>query len=113
MIKLAVDMMGSDNGPKILSEGVISFLNDKDYKDVNLVLVGDLNELKQFENNERVELVEASKILPMDVGALEAVRMKEASMTKAVSLVKERNLDAVVSAGKIPDFFGHSNGQSD
>ena len=105
MIKLAVDMMGSDNGPKILSEGVISFLNDKDYKDVNLVLVGDLNELKQFENNERVELVEASKILPMDVGALEAVRMKEASMTKAVSLVKERNLDAVVSAGATGGFI--------
>lgn len=105
MIKIAVDMMGSDNGPAELSKGVISFLNDKEYDDVSLVLVGKKEKLAQFENNPRVEIVDAREILPMEAGALEAVRMKEASMTKAVSLVKERNLDAVVSAGGTGGFI--------
>ena len=105
MIKIAVDMMGSDNGPAELSKGVVSFLNDKEYEDVSLVLVGKKEELAQFENNPRVEIVDAREILPMEAGALEAVRMKEASMTKAVSLVKERNLDAVVTAGGTGGFI--------
>ena len=105
MIKIAVDMMGSDNGPSVLKEGVKSFLNDDNFKDVSLILVGKLDELTGFENNPRVELVEANEILPMEAGALAAVRNKNCSMTKAVSLVKERNLDAVVSAGSTGGFI--------
>ena len=62
MIKIAVDMMGSDNGPAELSKGVISFLNDKEYDDVSLVLVGKKEELAQFENNSRIEIVDAREI---------------------------------------------------
>lgn len=105
MIRIAVDMMGSDNGPKVLSEGVVSFLNDKEYDDVFLYLVGKKEDLSQFENNPRVEVVEANDVLPMETGALEAVRMRNASMTKAVSLVKEKGLDAVVTAGSTGGFI--------
>lgn len=105
MLKLVVDMMGSDKGSKELLEGVKRFLNDSDFSDAELILVGKKEELNVFTNCDRIEVVDAEGVLPMESGAFEALRAKDTSMFKAVSLLKENNYDAVISAGSTGGFI--------
>lgn len=105
MLKLVVDMMGSDKGSKELLEGVKRFLNDSDFSDAELILVGKKEELNVFTNCDRIEVVDAESVLPMESGAFEALRAKDTSMFKAVSLLKENNYDAVISAGSTGGFI--------
>lgn len=103
MVKLVIDMSGGDNGVSATIGGVKLFLHD--YSDVEFVLVGKKEELKEFENNERCTIIDAQEIAPMECTALEAMRNKETSVYKAVNAVKELNADGVVSAGSTGAFL--------
>lgn len=102
MLKIVVDMMGSDKGPKVLLDGVKDFLNDKKFSDCSLVLVGRKEDLNI--NSSRVEIVDTRDVLPMEAGSFEALRAKNSSMYKAVSLLCDNKYDAVVSAGSTGGF---------
>lgn len=104
MLTLVVDMLGSDEGEKELLEGVKMFLEDASFKDASLVLVGNKEELETLKSP-RVQIEDAREALPMESGAFEALRAKNTSMFKAVSLVKENGYDAVVSAGSTGGFI--------
>ena len=94
-MKIAVDAMGGDNGSKPIIEAVKEFL--KDNQDVELVVFGKEEELEELSSLCRI--VNAPDIVPMEAGALEVLRMKNSSMCKAISTMKEEGFDAVVSAG--------------
>ena len=100
-MKIAVDAMGGDNGSKPIIEAVKEFL--KDNKDVEIVLFGKEEELQEVSSLCRI--VNAPDIVPMEAGALEVLRMKNSSMCKAISTMKEENFDAVVSAGSTGGFL--------
>ena len=101
MIKLAIDAMGSDLGPKVVVEAVLNFLND--YKDVTLTVVGDIDQLKELEG--KVNLIDAKEVMGMTDGALEVMRKKDTSMMKAIELVRNNTCDGVVSAGSTGAFL--------
>ncbi len=101
MIKIAVDAMGSDNGPSIVVEAVKQFLND--YKDVELTVYGRKDDLKDLEGI--VKIVDCPDIMGMEDGALQIMRKKETSMIKAIEGAKNDNLDGVVSAGSTGAFL--------
>ncbi len=105
MLTLVVDMMGSDKGAKVLLGGVKTFLEDKNFSDAKLILVGKKEELEELANNERIEIVDAREVISMEAGAFEALRAKNSSMFQAVSLLKENNYNAVVSAGSTGAFI--------
>ena len=105
MITLVVDMMGSDKGPSELLDGVKEFLNDENFNDASLVLVGRQEELAEAKDLPRVEIIDARDIMPMEAGAFEALRSKNSSMFKAMTLLKEKNYDAIVSAGSTGAFI--------
>ena len=90
MVRLAIDMMGSDLGPTGLIPGVKALL--KDYDDVELHLFGDENILKESFTEENVIIHGTEEIVPMEVGALKVLRMKNSSMMKAVQCWKHRRL---------------------
>ena len=100
-MKIAVDAMGGDNGSKPIIEAVKEFL--KDNKDVEIALFGKEEELQEVSYLCRI--VNAPDIVPMEAGALEVLRMKNSSMCKAISTMKEENFDAVVSAGSTGGFL--------
>ena len=100
-MKIAIDAMGGDNGSKPIIEAVKEFL--KDNKDVELVLFGKEEELQEVSSLCRI--VNAPDVVPMEAGALEVLRMKNSSMCKAISTMKEENFDAVVSAGSTGGFL--------
>ncbi|MCQ2797674.1 MAG: phosphate acyltransferase PlsX [Bacilli bacterium] len=96
MIKIIVDMMGSDNGSAATKEGVRRF--KKNHPDCELVLVGKLDELADMEGYEKIE---ANDTVGMCAGAMEVLRKKDASMVKAVKAAAdpEMHADGVISAG--------------
>ena len=100
-MKIAVDAMGGDNGSKPIIEAVKEFL--KDNQDVELVVFGKEEELEELSSLCRI--VNAPDIVPMEAGALEVLRMKNSSMCKAISTMKEEGFDAVVSAGSTGGFL--------
>ena len=100
-MKIAVDAMGGDNGSKPIVEAIKEFL--KENKDVEIIAFGKEEELQELSSVCRV--VNAPDIVPMEAGALEVLRMKNSSMCKAVSMMKEEGFDAVISAGSTGGFL--------
>lgn len=97
MIKLAIDMMGSDLGPEELSKSVIDYVKVK--KDVTLLCFGQKEKLSNLEGIDRVKVIDCKQVVPMEIGSLKLLRMKESSLMKACKAVKEKEADGIVCAG--------------
>src|SRR6516225_10353818 len=103
-MRIALDAMGGDYAPKNIIEGAVLALKEYSYIE-KLFLVGDAvaveNELKRLDfSDSRIEIFHASQVVSMKESAAKAVRhKKDASICRAVDLVKGASADAVVSAG--------------
>lgn len=96
MIKIAVDLMGGDNAPQIVLDGVEMFLNE--FNDVEIQLYGDekYNKIK----HKHLTFVHCTEKITMDDEPVRSVRRKkDASMVRAAEAVKQKQADACVSAG--------------
>ena len=100
-MKIAVDAMGGDNGSKAIIDAIKEF--KKDNQDVEIVVFGKEEEL--FELSSIAKIVNAPDVVPMEAGALEVIRMKDSSMCKAITTMKEERYDAVVSCGSTGGFL--------
>ena len=99
MIKISIDAMGGDFGPEPIIEGVVLALEEKKFIPV---LVGDKTEILSLLPQyyiDKVEIVEASDVIAMSDQATNALKRKDSSIYKAVELVRNKEADAVVSAG--------------
>jgi len=102
-MKIALDVMGFENK---LSEAIVAarkftILN----KGVKIVLVGNQDLIKQcLKPIDKFEIVHASNFISMDDTPITALRKEDTSMQVAISLVKSKKVDAVVSAGSTSCF---------
>ena len=104
MKKIAIDMMGSDNGPLVLLDACKSYL--KDHEDVSFLLFGDEKILKEATSGiDRIEVRGTESIIPMEIKPLDFLRSKDSSMYQALAVVKSKEADAVVSAGSTGGFL--------
>jgi glycerol-3-phosphate acyltransferase PlsX len=100
--KIAVDAMGGDNAPDEIVAGAIRAAAELE---VDILLVGDPEAIQaQIEKHgntiNNIEIVSADGVVSMDEEALVGVRRKpNASINVAMSLVKEKRAQGVVSAG--------------
>ena len=103
-MRIALDAMGGDYAPKNTIEGAVLALREYPFIE-KLFLVGDAvaigSELKRFDcKDSRIEIFHASEVVSMKDSAAKAVRQKkDASICRAVDLVKNGSAHAVVSAG--------------
>lgn len=100
-MRIAVDAMGGDNAPGEIIKGA---LLAKKELGVDIVLVGipDIIEenLKTLDIKEQVDIVPASEVVGMDEHPGTAVRRKKnSSIVIATKIVKNKEADALVSAG--------------
>ncbi len=100
-MKVAVDAMGGDFGPKVTVEGAIKAA--KEYKiEVQLVGVEDLIE-KEFEkfnhSQSSVTIINATEAIGMGEGILSFRKKKKSSIRVGAQLVKDGQSDAFVSMG--------------
>ena len=100
-MRIAIDAMGGDNGSKAIVEAVKLF--NIENRDVDLVVFGKEEELQELAPFCRI--VNAPDVVPMEAGALEVLRLKNSSMCKAISTMKEEGFDAVISAGSTGGFL--------
>ena len=99
MIRIAIDAMGGDFGAEPIISGVIEALKETEFK---AVLVGDSNAIKPLIPQrylKNIEFIEATEVISMADGATDALKRKDSTIYKAVELLKDKNVDAVVSAG--------------
>ncbi|WP_103634087.1 phosphate acyltransferase PlsX [Campylobacter concisus] len=99
MIRIAIDAMGGDFGAEPIISGVIEALKEAEFK---AVLVGDSNAIKPLIPQhylKNIEFIEATEVISMADGATDALKRKDSTIYKAVELLKDKNVDAVVSAG--------------
>jgi len=104
-LTIALDAMGGDFGPSVTIPAALLAL--KKMPDINLVLVGNEQELRQDLEQlghsslpARLQIKHASQTVLMDDLPSHALRnKKDSSMRVAINLVKEGGADACVSAG--------------
>ena len=94
-MKIGVDVMGSDLGPKELLKSCLRFVNEND---VQLVIYGNQEELDSIDHP-RIIKIPTTYVLTMDDGPLAVKRHPNASMVKAITDCVAGENDAVVSAG--------------
>lgn len=99
MISIAIDTMGGDYGEKPIIEGLVQALREKPF---SAVLVGRRALLEpQIPQNLRefVSYEEASDVFRMEESATDALKHKESTIYKAIELVRDKKVQAIVSAG--------------
>jgi glycerol-3-phosphate acyltransferase PlsX len=99
--RIAIDAMGGDHAP---GEIVAGALRAQEELDVEILLVGDQEQieasLKQHTSSHQLEIVPAEGTIEMHEEPLSGLRRKpKASINVAMQLVKQKQADAVVSAG--------------
>lgn len=100
-MKVAVDAMGGDFGPRVAVEGAIRA--SQEYN-IEILLVG-VEELikREFEkinhSRSRITIVNASEAIGMGEGLLSFRRKKRSSIRVSAQLVKEGEAEALVSTG--------------
>ena len=108
-MKIAIDGMGGDNAPKAVIEGVVKALNE--YKDIEYYITGP-KELIEEELNKHnydkslVKIIDAREVIsPNEHPVMALKKKKDSSICKALKLVKDKECDAVISAGSTGAFL--------
>jgi glycerol-3-phosphate acyltransferase PlsX len=98
MVRIAVDGMGGDFAPLAVAKAAESVARDGL---AEIHLVGDEKKLASLtRSHERVRIVHAPTSVGMDEAPSSALRKKkDSSISRAFQLLKEKKVDAVVSAG--------------
>ncbi|KGF10575.1 phosphate acyltransferase [Peptostreptococcus sp. MV1] len=101
-MKIVIDGMGGDNAPMAPVEGACMAV--KEYG-VDIVITGDKDQLeaelaKHDCDKSKIEIVHTTQIITNDEKPVAAIRRKtDSSMVVALNMVKNKEADAMVSAG--------------
>jgi len=105
LIKIAVDAMGGDQGPKVVIQGALAAA--KEYG-VSVVLVGKKDIIEKELNNykisdsflpSQIRTVEATEVIEMRESPINALKKNNSSISVAIKLLKNNEVDGVISAG--------------
>lgn len=98
-MRIAVDAMGGDNAPKAIVEGVM--LAKKDFPDIEFLLFGKESAIKEYVTDDKnITIIHTDEKIESDDEPVKAIRRKkQASMVLAAQAVKEKQADALFSAG--------------
>lgn len=102
MMKIALDAMGGDHAPKSIVDGALLALQE--FSDVELILVGQEQEILKYlppdTDRTRLKIVHAEEVISTDEEPVRAVRRKkDSSLVQVARLVKEKEVQACISAG--------------
>ena len=103
LVKVALDAMGGDNAPAEIVKGAVEALNENDR--LKVYTVGDeaaiKAELSKYTYDQsRLEIVHTTEVIETAEPPVNAIRKKkDSSIVKAMTMVKNGECDAFVSAG--------------
>jgi len=102
-MRIAVDAMGGDNAPQAIVEGVL--LASNEFSDLEFLLFGDETKIRSVMGDRSVDetkirIIHTDEKIESDDEPVKAIRRKkQASMVLAAQAVKNREADALFSAG--------------
>lgn len=108
-MRIAVDGMGGDNSPHAVVEGCVQALEE--FKDIEIRITGPEDTLKEefskFKyDEERVVFIDAKEVISTNEHpAMSVKKKKDSSLVKALRLVKDKECDAIISAGSTGAFL--------
>lgn len=100
--RIAVDGMGGDRAPAVVVDGAVQAANDFD---LEIVLVGQEQALKRElarhkVTGGRLSIHAASQVVEMGESPVQAIKKKkDSSISVSIDLLKQKTVDAVVTAG--------------
>lgn len=103
MIRIAVDAMGGDLGPKVVIDAVLTALQEK--SNLHLTVFGDKQQIDsalegKTYDKDRLTVVATTEVISNDESPTLAIRSKkDSSIVRALMYAKEGHADAFVSAG--------------
>ena len=98
-MKIAIDAMGGDFGPAPIIEGVVEALKQKNFSPYLIGQEETIKPLLPKEFLDKVRFINSEDVIKMNEGATEALKRKESTIYKSIELLKNKEVDAVVSAG--------------
>ena len=104
VVNVVVDVMGGDDAPGVVLDGIRQVLASTDPEDINTIftLVGAADALESIQNEhpERIHAVATTEVIEMGEHPAHAVRKKkDSSIVVGCHLVKDGKADAFFSAG--------------
>lgn len=101
-MKIVLDCMGNDHGPAVVVKGAVEALRIE--SDLEVIFVGEesiiQNTLNELSWKERVQVISAPNMISNHESPVKAIRTKkDASIVKAMEIVKEKEADALISSG--------------
>lgn len=103
MIRLAIDAMGNDQGPRPIVEGVASWVSQD--TETTVLLVGNREKVLPLlstygiEGHPRVELLHAEQVMEMHDKVSDLREKRDSSIMRLVEAVKEGKAEAMVALG--------------
>ncbi|AEM68613.1 fatty acid/phospholipid synthesis protein PlsX [Mycoplasma putrefaciens] len=112
MFKIAFDVMGSDLGCQTAIQAASEFI--KDHNDLFLFLVGDQvqikDALKTFDITEnKYQIIHTTQVIDMNGSILDIRRKKDASIIKTLELVRDQQVDGMLTGGNSAVFIAASH----
>ena len=103
-MKVVLDAMGGDYAPQVTVEGALQAARDFGFEIVLAgdkdVINGELKKYKDEKSKKKISIVHASEKVEMGESPTAAIRRKrDSSIAVAVNLLKEKKVDALVTAG--------------
>lgn len=102
-MRIGIDAMGGDNAPSSIIEGVNEFI--KDFKSDLVIIFGNKGKIEKecvdkIDDLSRIEIVDCKEVIEFDDEPVRAIRQKkDSSIVVGVNYLKEKKIDAFVSAG--------------
>ena len=97
-MRIAIDIMGGDNAPEAIIEGAM--LSAKENPQDRYLLVGQEDTLNSIPDGlSNIVKITANSVMKMDESVESFLQKKDSSIWIATKLVKDKEADAVVSAG--------------
>jgi glycerol-3-phosphate acyltransferase PlsX len=99
-MRIALDAMGGDHAPKAVVEGAMAAA--KKWIDTEIILIGNESEIVPLltEKSDRIRIHHTEEYISAEDEPVRAIRRKkDASMVIAAKMVKDKEVDAMISAG--------------
>ena len=104
-MKIAIDVMGGDNFPSTNIDGVFDYLQDIETTNIHFMLVGNKLLIEKYLKNKSlttnsISIIDAPDIIEnIDKPSRVFKTKPNSSIVKAINLLKNNEVDAVISAG--------------